>query len=175
MSNVRRHGMRNLALSILLLATALFVRAAEPFTTFSVVLMQPDHVLKQRVASVEVFAEYVRAIQAAAKTAIVASEDRPSVGGFIVVAVRPGARTNVWLEFDAPLPQGITARLNTAVRAVAPFAARSGPVVFAIKVGLWGGAEPVRITPVPAEWTAAAEKAARPLEVGELVESIWRE
>lgn len=164
--------MRLLVLSISLLLAAFNARAAEPFTNFNVVLLQPSSVLEERVASVDGMADYIKAIEAASREAVAASSARQSVGGYLVVAVRPGLQSKVWLDFDALLDLEIKKQLTAAVQAVKPFEARKGPVVFALKVAIWGGKETKRPAPLPAEWKRAQQGGA-PLEVGELVEAVW--
>jgi hypothetical protein len=166
--------MRTLILSICFLMAAACARAAEPITKFNVVLLQPGSVLEERVPSIDAMAEYIRAVEAAAREAVVASGARQSVGGFIVVAVRPGMRSNVWLDFDALLDLEIRRQISTRVKAAKPFEALKGPVVFALKVATWGGKEPRRAVPSPPEWKDASPGGA-PLEVGELVERLWQE
>lgn len=164
--------MRFVVLSFALLLAAFNVRAVEPFTNFNVVLLQPSSVLEERVASVDGMADYIKAIEAASREAVAASSARQSVGGYLVVAVRPGLQSKVWLDFDALLDLEIKKQLTAAVQAVKPFEARKGPVVFALKVAIWGGKETKRPAPLPAEWKRAQQSGA-PLEVGELVEAVW--
>lgn len=164
---------------LLLLIACLFMavsngRAAEPITNFNVVLLQPSSVLEERVSSVDAMAEYIKAVQAALREAVIASGASQSVGGFVVVAVRPGLRSNVWLDFDALLDLEIRKQIATRVKAVKPFEAFKGPVVFALKVATWGGKETKRSFPSPPEWKDATRGGA-PLEVGELVEIIWND
>jgi len=149
-------------------------QAAEPFTSYNVVLLQPGDVLEKRVASVDAMAQYIKSVQSAVRDAVAASGSKQSVGGFIVVAVRPGAQSKVWLDFDTLVDLGLQRQITDKVQAVQPFEARQGPVVFALKVGLWGGKESKRIAPAPAEWKNASRGGER-LEVGELVEKLWRE
>jgi len=164
--------MRILVLSFVVLLAAFNARAAEPFTNFNVVLLQPSSVLEERVASVDGMADYIKAIEAASREAVVASPAKQSVGGYLVVAVRPGLQSKVWLDFDALLDLEIKKQLVAAVQAVKPFEARKGPVVFALKVAIWGGKETKRPAPLPPEWKKAQQGGA-PLEVGELVEAVW--
>jgi len=158
--------------------------ASEPVTNFNVVLLQPSAVLEARVPSVDALAEYIKAVQLALREAVAGSQDenKQSVGGFIVLAVRPGLQSKVWIDFDQLLDLKVRKQIALKVGAVKPFEAREGPVVFALKVALWDGKESKRIAPLPAEWkrsaaaaaTASAPGAAAP-EVGALVESIWNE
>lgn len=160
-----------LALS-LLASVANAAPMAAPLTRFNVVLLQPSEVLEQRVASVDAMAEYIKQIEAAARDAVVASGAQQAVGGFIVVAVRPGQQSKVWLDFDALTDLEMRRQIVERVGAVKPFDAKDGPVVFALKVATWTGKESKRSLPAPIEWKRANEGGA-PREVGELVESLW--
>lgn len=164
--------MRFLVLLVVSLLAAFSVRAAEPFTNFNVVLLQSSSVLEERVVSVDEMADYIKAIEAASRQAVAASPARQAVGGYLVVAVRPGQQSRVWLDFDALLDLEIRKQLIAAARAVKPFEARKGPVVFALKVAIWGGKETRRPAPLPPEWKRA-QQSGGPLEVGELVEAVW--
>lgn len=166
--------MRRLLSFLLFLAATFGAHAAEPLVNFNVVLLQPGSTLEQRVPSVDVMADYVRSAEAAARNAVMASKARQSLGGFIVVAVRPGLQSKVWLDFDALLDLEIRKQIIDAVQAVKPFEARKGPVVFALNVSLWGGARTRRMAPSPPEWKKVTQ-GGTPLEVGELVEAAWNE
>jgi hypothetical protein len=157
-------------------SSAASARAAEPFIKHNVVLLQPSAVLEARVSSVDAMAEYIRAVEAAAMQAVRASASQRPAAGFIVIAVRPGPYARVWLDFDAPPPAFDTSRALVAnIAAVKPFEVRDGPVVFALKVGLWDAFESKRLAPSPAEWKAATKKAGRQLEIDALIEQVWRD
>ena len=161
---------------VLLCTAAAFTHAAEPFSKHNVVLLQSSALLEARVGSVDAMAEYIRAVEAAATQAVGAGASRRPAAGFIVIAVRPGPRANVWLDFDAPPPSLETSRALVAnIAAVKPFEVRDGPVVFALKVGLWDAFESKRLAPSPAEWRAATRKAGRQLEIDALIEQVWRD
>jgi hypothetical protein len=164
----------SLFFAVLLTAPFANAQAAEPFTNFNVVLLQPSDVLEERVASVDAMAEYIKAVQSALRDAVLASGTKQSVSGFVVVAVRPDLQSKVWLDFDTLLDLEARRQIVTKVLAVKPFEARKGPVVFALKVGLWGAKESRRVAPSPPEWKNVAKGGVR-LEVGELVEKIWNE
>jgi len=164
--------MRSLLVLLCLFFAAAGARATEPITAFNVVLLQPSAVLEERVPSVDDMAAYIKAVQAAAREAVVASAAKQSVGGFIVVAVRPGLQSKVWLDFDALLDLEVRRQIVTRIGAVKPFEVLKGPVVIALKVGLWNGRESKRTAPLPPEWKAASQGGA-PMEVGELVDSLW--
>lgn len=146
--------------------------AAEPLTQFNVVLLQPTAMLEERVSQVDAMAAYIKAVEAAAREAVIASGVQQAVGGFIVVAVRPGLQSNVWLDFDAMLDLELKKQITKRIRVVPPFEVFKGPVVFALKVATWSGKPSKRLAPAPPEWKQAAPAGA-PLEVGELVERLW--
>ncbi len=148
------------------------VRAVEPITRFNIVLLQASSILEERVLNIDSMADYVKAVEAAAREAVVASGVQQSVGGFIVIAVRPGLQSKVWLDFDAMLDLDLKKQIVARIEAVRPFEATKGPVVFALKVATWRGKESKRLAPAPAEWKLVP-RTGPPLEVGELVESLW--
>ena len=148
--------------------------AAGPLTNFNVVLLQPSPVLEARVTNVDAMAAYVRAVEAASREAVVASGARQSVGGFIVVAVKPGLKSNVWLDFDTLTDLEMQKQIVTRVRAIKPFEASQGPVVFALKVATWDGRESRRSAPLPPEWRNATQGQSA-VEIGDLVERVWQD
>jgi hypothetical protein len=147
-------------------------QAAEPIGQVNIVLLQPSRVLEERVPDIDAMAAYVKAVEAAAREAVLASGVRQAVGGFIVVAVRPGPSSKVWLDFDALLDLTLKQAIISRVTAVPPFEVIKGPVVFALKLATWGGKPSKRLAPAPLEWRQAP-RSGPPLEVGELVESLW--
>lgn len=167
-------ALRTLVASFCLLAATTCARATEPLTHFNVVLLQPSSILEERVASVDAMAAYIRAVEAAAREAVLASGSRQAVGGYVVVAVRPGLQSKVWLDFDALMDLEVRRQITDRVSEVKPFDAVKGPVVFALKVATWGGKESRRPAPTPPEWKSAT-RGGTPLEISELVERIWHE
>jgi len=150
-------------------------RAAEPLQRVGVVLLQPSNVLEARVPSVDAMADYVRAIESAAREAVATSLSKRPTGGFIVVAVRPNRQSRVWLDFAPVLNFQTGQQIVAKVSALEPFDAREGPVVFALQVSLWGGAAPPRVAPTPPEWKAVKQQTGKPLEIDALIAQVWRE
>ncbi|MBS0176209.1 MAG: hypothetical protein JSR64_19430 [Nitrospira sp.] len=150
---------------------ALSTIAAVPYQPEKIVLLQPDAVLRERVPSVQLLSDYIKAIQAAAQQALSTETPHPT-SGFLVLAVRPAGQSMVWLDFTPSLPEPTAAKLKKAVLAVPPFEARQGVVVFALSSSLWGAA-PSQGFPNPPEWRKAMQGHNAPLEVGSLVNSLW--
>jgi len=157
-----------------MLLTHGMAQASQPVTHLAVVLLQPGAVLEERVPSVDDMSAYIKAVEAASAAAVIESGSTQAVGGYIVVAVRPGLKSNVWLDFDTLLDLELKRRLAASVKAVQPFAASKGPVVFALKVALWSGQPPKRALPLPQEWKGITQDG-KALEVGDLVERVWKD
>jgi hypothetical protein len=164
--------MRSISLLVLILIAAVFAHAAEPITNFNVVLLQPSAVMEKRVPNIDAMADYIKAVEAASREAVIASGATQAVGGFIVLAVKPGLKSNVWLDFDALLDLEIRKQINKSVSAIKPFEVTGGPVVFALKVATWDGKESRRVAPSPPEWKKY-KHIGKPLEIGQLVERVW--
>ncbi len=164
--------MRSLFLSVLILVGAACAHAAEPITHFNVVLLQPSPVMEKRVANIDAMADYIKAVQTAAREAVVASGATQAVGGFIVLAVKPGQKSKVWLDFDTLLDLEMRKQITNSIKAIPPFGVTEGPVVFALKVSTWDAKESKRVAPSPVEWKKATRNG-KPIEVGQLVEKVW--
>lgn len=143
-------------------------------THFNVVLLQPSALMERRVANIDAMADYIKAVQAAAREAVVASGATQAVGGFVVLAVKPGRKARVWLDFDALLDLEMRKHITNNVQAVPAFEVTEGPVVFALKVATWDAKESKRVAPLPIEWKKATPKG-KPLEIGKLVEKVWND
>jgi hypothetical protein len=167
--------MRWFLLSLLICMATPLAPAAEPVAKHGVILLQPSAVLEERVSSVDAMADYIKAVESAAREAVLVGPSKQATGGFIVIAVRPGGKSKVWLDFDTLLDAETSRRLVAHVAAVEPFEARKGPVVFALKVSLWGGRESRRVAPSPAQWKAATQQAGHPLDIDTMIQRVWRE
>lgn len=164
--------MRSLFLSFLILIGVACAHAAEPITHFNVVLLQPSAVMEKRVPNIDAMADYIKAVQAAAREAVVSSGATQAVGGFIVLAVKPGHKSRAWLDFDTLLDLEMRKQITNSVQTIPPFAVTEGPVVFALKVSTWGAKESKRVAPSPVEWKKVTRNG-KPIEVGQLVEKVW--
>lgn len=147
--------------------------AAAAFTNAGIVLLQPEEVLRARVKDAAELARYIKAIEGAATAALEAAFQRRPNGAFVVVALRSGRRSRVWLDLESPMPPATQAALQSALEALPVPEVEGGVVVFAIKASLWGGRPPTRPGPAPASWREQAAAAGRKLEVGELVDLLW--
>ena len=164
---------RSLLLIFTIGASSTSVYAKDALHTFTILLLQPDFILQERVPDATALYRYIKGIDDSVSDAIKTVPRFPSTSGYIVVAVKPGQKSNIWLDFQPKLKPQIASAIKTAARAVPPAPVTNGVVVLAMKVGLWGGPEPISMPLSPPEWMEAAKKAGRPMEVGDLVETIW--
>jgi hypothetical protein len=120
-----------------------------------------DDVLQARLASIDAYAAYVKAL---AETTTGALKETPGRCGLdIVVAVKPGRRARVWFVSTPPAVPGpvVLDALRRQLEAVPAPEVRQGPLAFAL-IGLMGDALRPREAaldlppPVPVEWRAAA-------------------
>ena len=159
--------------SFLAILFAVPVIGAEPFVLQNYVLLQPDFVLRERVGDVKDLAAYLKSIETAANVLLVQVPKPTPTSGFVVVAVRPGGDSRVWLDLSPDLPADIDGNLRSTLQRIAPFAARNGVVVVALNVTFWGAPRSDKKTPWPAEWKKSAESLNEPVETGDFVDRMW--
>lgn len=147
--------------------------ASEPYRRVNLVLLQPDAVLDKRVPDVQALSRYIDAVSHAAKFSLAAEPVPAPAAGFLVVAVRPGGQSKVWLDFTPALPTEMADRLRASAEAVTAVETREGVVVVAINAVLWDATPSQAMTPSPREWRDAVKDAKAPIEIGELVERVW--
>jgi hypothetical protein len=158
----------------LLCATPETARAVEPLQQHDVVLLQSGQIIEQRVdGGADAMAAYVKRLGDAATEAMRATPQQIPTAGFIVVAVRPAGQTHVWFDFKPALGDQATAALAHVVETVPPATVKSGDVVFALRVSIWGAKPPAAYAPAPQEWRDAAKKAGHKLEIDALVDQLW--
>lgn len=145
--------------------------AATPYRMDSVTLLQPDFVLKERVPSIDSLSGYIRAVQGAAAAALEKAPSHPA-SGHLVLAIRPGKQSMVWLDFKPSLPEATAEKLRTAILAVPAFEALAGVVVFSLNSSLWGSPASQGF-PNPPEWSGAMEGHDGPIEIVALVDKVW--
>jgi hypothetical protein len=172
MQDIERHLppdpslMKSLALILLSLAATLSTPAMGTstrggFMLTSVALYQPDPVLRERMgADATPLSNYIKALQAEASAIFSNAERGDGLSGSIVVAVKPGGQSRVWLvlgqnKLDPALREALIARLQR----VQPVVAVSGPIAFALNFNAWGAGTPIlqpaEHIPIPEEWKAA--------------------
>ncbi|SDY18342.1 hypothetical protein [Lysobacter enzymogenes] len=167
-----------LLLSVLLLLAGIVLAgispasAAAPYTVDSIMLLQPQEALQERIDGAEPLAAYIKALNAAAQEHLRQAAPGAPASGYIVVAVRADGARKIWLDYAPALPAAVSGPLRAALERVAPMRVRRGAAVFAINASLWGGAR-ASAPPSPEEWRRAAGRAGEPVEVEDLVLRIF--
>ncbi|MBN7137056.1 hypothetical protein A7A76_20170 [Lysobacter enzymogenes] len=146
--------------------------AAAPYTVNSIMLLQPQEALQQRIDGAEPLAAYIKALNAAAQEHLRQAAPGAPASGYIVVAVRADGARRIWLDYAPTLPAAVSGPLRAALERIAPMRVRTGAAVFAINASLWGGAR-ASAPPSPQEWRRAAERAGEPVEAEDLVLRIF--
>ena len=162
------------SLILALLACAGSAQAVEPLVQHDVVLLQKGDIIEQRVeGGSDAMAAYIKTLGEAVTEAMRAHPAQIPSAGFIVVAVRPGAQTHAWFDFKPTLGDKTIAALTDVVAKVPPATVKSGDVVFALRVTLWGAKPLARYAPAPPEWREAAKQVDHKLDVDALVDRLW--
>ena len=159
-------------LAALAFAFAASVQAAE-ITRQEVVLLQPDAELRARVPSVDVYGDYVNAVRSGWFATIQAHALPQPTAGFLVLAVRPGQQSRLWLDFEPALPNTLVQALNERVMRTLPPVVHQGPVLIALKLSLDGAPWPAKMSPEPLSWRQAVAVAGEAIESSDLAQALW--
>lgn len=138
-------------------------------------MMQTQQVFEARVDSIETVSLYLKEIVDSVSKAVNALPKGEPAKGFIVVAVKPGGRSRIWLDFKSPISKEAASAIQTAAEKVSPISVKGGVLLLGMKVGLWGSGPPDRMVPQPEEWREEADKAGGNIEMTQLVERVWRD
>lgn len=141
------------------------------FETTNIVLYQPDDVVRKRLPGSGHLAAYIEKIQLAAEDFFARVHTPDSLQ--IVVAVRPGGKSRVWL-MGSGLEEKTLAVLREQIQAIPPVAVQDGPVAFAICGKIAGGPETAEATPMPPEWQESVKNLPQPVVVPDgLLDTVW--
>ena len=151
------------------------------FRSGEVALYQPDDELRARIGdSAESLAAYIRALNVAAESVLATGKPHAGSTGAIVVAVKPGGRSKVWLEFgNNPFPEPEQKALLSRLQSVPPLEVRGGAILFAITFDAWGGGVPITTSdqpvPIPAAWRNAATASGGGALPDAVLDVLWPE
>jgi len=141
------------------------------FETTNIVLYQPDDVVRKRLPGAGHLAAYIEKLQGVAAETF-AGATRPDALD-IVVAVRPGSKSRVWLTGPA-LDARTLEDLRKKLEAIPPVEVTEGPVAFAISGKIAGGSPIGEEVPMPQEWRDAVKKLPQPVIIPDgLLEAVW--
>jgi hypothetical protein len=116
-------------------------------------------------------AAYIGKIQAAASE-LLSGVQKPATLQ-IVVAVRAGKKSRVWLTGAGMEPQALDA-MRQKLEAIEPVEIHDGPVAFAICGTVAGGPASTENPPMPKEWKEAAKKLPSPVVLpDDILKAVW--
>lgn len=129
-----------------------------------VMLIQPNEVLTQRCPDVKEFSNYIKSVQDVIEPY---NTGNKSLGnGYIVIALRPVAKSNVWFDLDED--KNLDA-LKKKILSVSPCHVQGGVVLIVLS----NLDTPQERLPLPKEWEAVLKDKAEEVEVSALVDEIW--
>jgi hypothetical protein len=131
-------------------------RAVPVFGVQGVALCQSNLVLLQRLGTPAALSAYVLKIEGNMNAVFAAAGAQAGASAAMVVAVKPGPQSRVWLIDPTGTLSGLAPALAAAASAVTPPAIRQGPIAFAILFQAWGGSGALPAAfPIPAAWAGA--------------------
>lgn len=127
-----------------------------PFHVAFLMLHQPDHVLQQRISSVDSVAAFQGRIEQAVKECLEPVPEDDGRTCSIICALKPNRKSRFWIEYhpqplDATVHNSILNKLNS----IEPPVVHNGPVSLGMFGLLWGGVGRDRhpnFSMVPREW-----------------------
>ncbi len=141
------------------------------FETTNIVLYQPDDVVQKRLPGAGHLAAYLEKLQTTVSETFAETTRADTLD--VVVAVRPGGKSRVWLSgsnLDAKTLQSLREKLE----AIPPVQVTEGPVAFAISGKIAGGTRSGEDPPMPPEWQDAVKKLPQPVGIPDgLLEAVW--
>jgi hypothetical protein len=143
------------------------------FRIDSMLLYQPDDVLKVRAPSVESLTEFIKQVESSANEFWTGQPTGAPQPVLVVAAFKPGGRVRVWVDVPAgletePAARELAARLGQLPAPVV----QHGPVAIAMRGSLWGGGGEWPF--IPKEWQDATRTASESLLVPDgILERVW--
>ncbi len=158
----------------LALAIATAAHAVQPLVQHDVVLLQKGEIIEQRVTGgADAMAAYLKTLGDAETETMRAHPSQIPSAGFIVVAVRPGNQTRTWFDFKPALSDATMDALRHTVETTPTMPVKSGEIVFALRVSVWGDKPPAAYAPAPQEWKDATKGMKPKPDVDTLVDMVW--
>lgn len=138
----------------------------------SLVLLQPDFVLQERISDVNTFADFTKREEKLFRD-IVSQEKLSPSAGYMILAVRSKNQINVWFDMQPALPKALEAKLKREIRNSVGIPVTGGTAIVAISVSI-NGAKATKNMPNPREWRDAAKANGKVIEAEDLVNLVWK-
>ncbi len=131
-------------------------KPAQAFALASGVLYLPAEAMSQRGLPADVLAGYMKSLVAKADEVLGLSPPDAGVSGALVVALKPPARSRIWIVAgDTAREPKLTSLLKGPLEAM-PAPNVSGYIAFALNFDSWGGGHRLVLPmPIPDEWRRA--------------------
>lgn len=131
------------------------------FNVESVVMYQPASVVAERVGDPAALKDYEHRLEHDLRAAVTAAARGPGFSAAMVVAVRPGAGSHVWLVTKGRIAPDLAGQMTAAAAAEPAVDVQGGPIAFAVVFDGFGGGGPNVVdkkhpVPIPEAWTAAS-------------------
>lgn len=114
----------------------------------STTLYLPAPTIEQRVPAT-ILGGYINDMRTRASAEFTELPAQEGVSGAVVVMVKPGRQSRVWLATGAPMEPETQAAIERALAEIAPPEVADGPVVFGLLFSAWGGGAPPDGLPMP--------------------------
>lgn len=167
--------MRNIVGSLFLMAFLVVIPAhsqAAEVSLQSLVLLQPDFVLQERISDVNAFADFTKRAEKSFQQMLI-PEKLPPSSGYMVLAVRSKDQVNVWFDMEPMLPNALEIRLKQHIRKTVGTPVTGGTAIVAISLSINGAKAPEQM-PNPKEWRDAAKANGKVIEAEDLVDLVWK-
>lgn len=136
---------------------------AQNYNFSNVMLLQSNEVLEKRCPDIKDLARYIKEVQ----TEI--SKYRIESNGFIVIAIRPYNKSNVWFDLENP-DEKVLGKLKKKLTSIKTCDVSGDVLVFALTN--YDGTK--ELNPMPPEWAEYLESAGYPeIEYQELIRRLW--
>ncbi len=125
------------------------------FSMSGLILYQEDQVMRDRIASnISLLADYSLILEARAKEVFKNAEPQDGVSGVIVVTIKPGNQSRMWLALENDtLPETLKQNVLQELSSVKTIPVKKGPIMFGLRFDAWGGGKPLEEShPIPQEW-----------------------
>ncbi len=131
-------------------------KPAPAFALASAVLYQPGEAMLRRGLPADVLAGYMKSLVAKADEVLGGSPPTAGVSGALVVALKPPARSRLWIMAGDKAREPELASLLKGPLESAPSPSVTGFIAFAINFDAWGGGRRLVFPmPIPDEWRRA--------------------
>ncbi|GGI96225.1 hypothetical protein GCM10007978_37420 [Shewanella hanedai] len=159
------------------LAFALFISflsvqlSASELSFQGITLLQPDIVFEEKQINVEEVMNYIKEIQGLLIKRV-SGMKLPKKSGYFVIAIKNGNKAKLWLDFKSEIPIKKSQALQDVISNVKAFNVSNGAIIFALNASVDGSNDSLT-SPFPEEWRIFIKSQSEPMQIEQLVNTIW--